>query len=127
MTHRYVLPLYDEYLAPRWEQMKNDGTLPSPDRSELSIRITTMSRNLGDVKAECFGEFVTGIMLHFKHLSDGAMPPSLVYSTKSVNRGVGITGDMDKMPDKLIQLLTIFLDDYNAVPTKIPAKFMTSE
>jgi len=55
------------------------------------------------------------------------MPPPLVYFTKNINKGVGLTGNMDKMPDKLIQLLIIFLDDYNAVPTKIPAKFIATE
>jgi len=57
MTQQYSFPFYDEYLLPRWDQMKVEDVLPPINRSELAIRITTMSRSMDDAKSECFGGF----------------------------------------------------------------------
>lgn len=123
---QYSLAIYDKYLSARWDEMNKNGTLPEINRIDLSARLTTISRSLDSNIAESFGIIVGAIILHFKHISDNIMPPPLVYGIKSMNRGVGLTGAMDKMPDKLIQILTIFLNDYNAVPTLIPEEFMSS-
>lgn len=124
---QYSLAIYDKYLSARWDEMDKNGTLPEINRIDLSARLTTMSRSLDSNVAETFGIIVGAIMLHFKYISDKTMPPPLVYGIKSMNKGVGLTGAMDKMPDKLIQILTIFLNDYNAVPTLIPDEFMLSD
>jgi hypothetical protein len=124
MTH-YSLAIYDNYLYPRLQKLKSEGSLPPPNRSELSTKITTTSRSLGDIEAECFGSFVAAIMLHHKHLADKNLPPPFVYLTKHINKGVGLTGNMEKMPDELIQILTIFIDDYNAKPIRIPAEYLS--
>ena len=121
-----MLPIYDEYLLPKWQKLHSSGKLTPPNRTELAIKITTTSRGLDDARAECFGAFADAIMLHYKYSIDKNMPPPFVYSTKHINKGVGLTGNLEKMPDKLVQILTIFVDDYTAEPIALPEKYLSS-